>query len=75
MTIQQLSLKDTICYTCHHGQKVDNTVCITLLINVHNITFFADSDKNAKVMQKFIPFFRDLMKTLFQESNDAEKLH
>ena len=42
MTIQQLSLKDTICYTCHHGQKVDN-VCLTVLIYVHIITFLAEA--------------------------------
>ena len=41
MTIQQLSLKDTICYTCHQGRKVDNTV-LSVAFHVLN-TFLAEA--------------------------------
>lgn len=45
-----------------------DTIDIGLLKIINNITFFADTAET-KVMEKFVPFFRDILKNLWQEAD------
>jgi hypothetical protein len=53
-----------------------DTVDIGLLKIINNITFFADStEETKKVGEKFVPFFRDMLKKLWEEQDGAKLQH
>ena len=51
-----------------------DTIDIGLLKIINNITFFAAS-QNTKVMEKFVPFFRNILKQLWEEQDGAKLQH